>query len=721
MSWLYSITIYPLELAYKYIYTLCTTLTGSYGLGLIALSICTVVIFTPLKRMASSAQNKERELQDILQPQIQKISSESNGAERHERIAKLYKRYSYHPVMAIRSAFGVALQVPFLMAAYYMISGLTVLQGHSFWFIKDLSQADGLLNGMNLLPIVMTLMNFATTFTSKDMRGKDRVQAMIVALLFLWLLYDAPSALLFYWTCNNISYLLQNLTNILFKHSNFALDIRKTCISSVTEKTFPRPTIQEDKLPVFYSFFSILSLIAVTLEPCLFMYFHNAGEANFIDIVPVSGYFLLGIFTLAVLLYFSFKKNVVKAVFIANMTMLFFLNYAAIEKIVDKMFPSLYYWHIVYIAIVAIAFLAIVTYKYIGSAFTTKANVALLLIFEGSIIVHGVQATPTIYRKLTEQVQGSTLQVATNNEQNKDMPNVYLFIFDEYGGYECLKNYCNYDNMSFYDSLSKLGFSVSLNSYNKTIDTITEIPNLLNLDLVNKTGMLWAQQKARMTNPYLYKLIFEHGYKLSIIDANDFLDTQNSSYRYIPSEIYSEGSAEFYILSKTAYYPFYRFAPTNEIKALNDLFMYAEKSYTFLKDGLFTLAYFPVTHTPWFVDENGNAIAPTNRVNWRNTNAYLGQLKHVNKMIIKLMTKLTKNDPDSIIILLSDHGYRLPTHLKITYGIKNKNLDPHYEKNILCCVYYQNKKIDIDEYCGINTLRTVLNHLLGTKFDMVSW
>ena len=219
MSWLYSITIYPLELIFKYVYLMCTSLTGSYGFGLIVLSLCYAVVYMPLSRMAAAAQNKERVLQDVLKPQIDKINADYSGATRHDAIARLYKRYGYHPIMSIRSAFGVMLQIPFLMAAYYMVSGLTILQGQSFWFIKDLSKPDGLLNGINLLPIVMTLINFATTFTSSNMRSKDRVQAIVIALLFLWMLYNAPSALLFYWTCNNVIYLIQNLLTLM-KSSN---------------------------------------------------------------------------------------------------------------------------------------------------------------------------------------------------------------------------------------------------------------------------------------------------------------------------------------------------------------------------------------------------------------------------------------------------------------------------------------------------------------------
>ncbi len=210
MSWLYACTIYPLQLFYKYVYLACIHLTGSYGLGLIGLSLVCAVAFVPLGRIAKKMKWNEDDLQDVLRPQIEKIKAQYTGAERQDAIARLYKRYSYHPLMTLRSAIGIFLQLPFLMAAYHMIKELTVLQGQSFWLIKDLSMPDGLLGGINALPILMTLINFATIATTPNMRGKNRIQAVVIALLFLWLLYGAPSALLIYWTCNNINYLAQN-------------------------------------------------------------------------------------------------------------------------------------------------------------------------------------------------------------------------------------------------------------------------------------------------------------------------------------------------------------------------------------------------------------------------------------------------------------------------------------------------------------------------------
>ena len=217
MHFLYTITIYPLELLFRFAYLSCVSVTGSYGIALVALSLLVACVYVPLHRVVNKARDREQEMQDVMAPRIAKIKEKYTGAERHEATLELYRRLGYHPIMAIRSAFGILLQVPFLMAAYYMVAGLTVLEGQSFLFVKDLAKPDALLFGANLLPIVMTALNVVTTFLVPNMKLRERVQALVLAGLFLWLLYPAPSALLFYWTCNNAIYLCEAIFAIFTK------------------------------------------------------------------------------------------------------------------------------------------------------------------------------------------------------------------------------------------------------------------------------------------------------------------------------------------------------------------------------------------------------------------------------------------------------------------------------------------------------------------------
>ena len=208
---IYDYTIYPIECVYKVIYLCFYSLVDSYGLALILLSIFTSCITHPLMKWASNISRDEKEVQKYLTPQLGKIKAELSGAEQHHTIQRLYKRYGYHPVMAVRSAIGVMLQLPFLMAAYYMLSNLDAIKGISWFLFKDLGQPDTLMAGLNVMPFVMTAVNLLSAYTTAGFTKKDKLQAFVIAGMFLVLLYGAPSALLIYWTFNNLWTLVGNL------------------------------------------------------------------------------------------------------------------------------------------------------------------------------------------------------------------------------------------------------------------------------------------------------------------------------------------------------------------------------------------------------------------------------------------------------------------------------------------------------------------------------
>lgn len=207
----YNFVINPIVLLYKWLYLSLFDLTGSYGISLLLMSVITFLVTSPFMRWAGRIQKNEKHIQDILKPQIDTIRSQSQGAEQHRRIANLYKSYAYHPAMAVRSVAGLAVQIPFLIAAYYMLSELPDIKGQSFLIINDLSKPDGLIGSINVLPILMTVINLMSACTTAAFARKDKLQAALIALLFLLLLYTAPSALLIFWTCNNLWGLLGNL------------------------------------------------------------------------------------------------------------------------------------------------------------------------------------------------------------------------------------------------------------------------------------------------------------------------------------------------------------------------------------------------------------------------------------------------------------------------------------------------------------------------------
>jgi YidC/Oxa1 family membrane protein insertase len=245
---LYHYTILPLEKLLSVALSLLHGVTGSYLLALILLSIVVRFITTPLEKLANKSAIKEHDISSVLAPQIAQIKTKFKGGERHEAIKRLYTRYSYHPVYALRSMFGLLVQLPFFIAAFYMINESTVLRGVIVPLVGDLGQQDKIIWGtINLLPFLMTGVNLLALYTTPDFNKKDSVQGVCIALLFLILLYSSPAALLIYWTVNNLISLCKNLHSLSFdpkKEKTKAAKKEKTIaaqfdeITSISQKEF---------------------------------------------------------------------------------------------------------------------------------------------------------------------------------------------------------------------------------------------------------------------------------------------------------------------------------------------------------------------------------------------------------------------------------------------------------------------------------------------------
>ena len=216
MEILQTLIVAPLSLLYEGLFELVQLFVHNLGPALLVLSLVTAFLMIPVEKAVRRSVDKESLLKEVMLPQLAEIKAKYKGRERNDAIKDLYYRYRYNPLYSIRSSLGILVQIPFLLGAFWMLSSYAPLNGSHFWKIKDLGIPDGLLLGINLLPILMTVINLATIVVSR-LSKRDAVQALVIALLFLVLLYDAPSALLLYWTSNNVIHFLRALVKRYYK------------------------------------------------------------------------------------------------------------------------------------------------------------------------------------------------------------------------------------------------------------------------------------------------------------------------------------------------------------------------------------------------------------------------------------------------------------------------------------------------------------------------
>lgn len=216
LNFLYGVIISPLKFVLGIFYFMLYRVFSSEGFAIVGLSAIVTLLVLPLYNMADAWQDEEREKQRKMKSKLDDIKAAFSGDERHMITNTYYRQQHYHPLMQLRSVIGVAIQVPFFIAAYHYLSHLTVLNGVSFLFLNDLSKPDGLLKigsfSINVMPILMTVINLMSAAVyGKKLTGKEIGQLVFMALIFLVLLYTSPSGLVLYWTMNNVFSLIKNI------------------------------------------------------------------------------------------------------------------------------------------------------------------------------------------------------------------------------------------------------------------------------------------------------------------------------------------------------------------------------------------------------------------------------------------------------------------------------------------------------------------------------
>jgi len=221
LNFLYNLIIRPLEfvveLIFSYFYDVfAETRVPNALIAITAVSLLINLLVLPLYKRSDAMQEEEREKQKQMKPWLDHIKKTFKGDERFMMTQAYYREQNYKPIYVLKSSISLLLQVPFFMAAYNYLSNLSLLEGAYFWILEDLGKPDELIHigsvTINLLPILMTAVNILSGMIyTKGFSFKEKLQLYGMALIFLVLLYDSPSGLVYYWLLNNVFSLVKNI------------------------------------------------------------------------------------------------------------------------------------------------------------------------------------------------------------------------------------------------------------------------------------------------------------------------------------------------------------------------------------------------------------------------------------------------------------------------------------------------------------------------------
>ncbi len=206
--WLESVLNFALSLIYKVI--------PNYGVAIIILTIFIRLLLHPLSKKGSESTAK----MGALTPKINEIKEKypNDPEAQNMAMAKLYKEEGINPM---RSCWPMLIQFPLLIAFYGLLNKNIDLRGAVFipGWINDLSIPDTVCtlsfsipllgNQIHLLPIIYTVSMILSmkitqaSSTAGQSGGMMTFMTYGMPLIFFFVLYNAPSGLLVYWTATN--------------------------------------------------------------------------------------------------------------------------------------------------------------------------------------------------------------------------------------------------------------------------------------------------------------------------------------------------------------------------------------------------------------------------------------------------------------------------------------------------------------------------------------
>lgn len=447
--------------------------------------------------------------------------------------------------------------------------------------------------------------------------------------------------------------------------------------------------------------------ILTWLFPVLFLYFQNVKETAFREVLQPCGIFLLSGIAAFLLGLVIFKSLSGASVFSLLMG-IFLGNFALCLKAIQTILPSVRYWHLMYLGLIAIVLFCVFIKK---RDIAKEVQGVASIVFGALIVINLAMATPTIVQRISDTSKQTQQNIQVTVETENVKRNIYYLLCDEYASFAQLEQDFQFDNHEFKEELQQLGFNISETSRNDCSETVVVMANMMQLDYVATTSNTSVELENLTKNGRLQEILIEQGYALRGVGDTEWLGIEGSVESSDGAKTADGMNLNLLTLKKSFLYPFVEPNRSEQAQAIVQSFDDLNSMVINPNTGVFTMFYVSAPHHPYLLDKNGNMTTPNKWVNddsSSNNDAYLGMVEYVNGRIIPVVTRIVEQDPESIIILCSDHGNRFGV---VTAGMKTR---------ILNAVYYAGEETaEFEGMSGINTLRYILNHEFNMGLEYI--
>jgi hypothetical protein len=481
----------------------------------------------------------------------------------------------------------------------------------------------------------------------------------------------------------------------------------------------------------------VIHPFAFALWPVLFVFANNQDQLVLAQVWP-SVFLLLGLTSLAFLLFRLILRDVKKSGILLSLFLILFFSFGQVLQLVAVAPMSLLIaWVLLFLG---------------GSAFGVMTNrgwdettkilnvVALVLVFSSvfNILIHeyneqGVSQERICLEPIEIGVEQSCQQVA--------LPNIYYIILDGYGRADILDELYSYDNSEFLEFLESREFHVADRSRSNYAQTALSLASSLNLDyldgLVQRLGeegqdrdplevLIERSAVIKFLKQCGYTVVaFPTGYSPTTIDGADILMRGGWAPNGLEIGLLLTTPIPWLIVSTSEF----SLETQHADRILGTLGRIPDTAE--VRSPHFVFVHILAPHPPFLFDADGDRIEPERPHTYDDGShffedggtrseymeGYIGQLQFVNKRLEVLIDDLlSRSSQPAIIVLQADHGSGLlldwddleNTYLNERFSILNAFLLPGDGAADL-----------YDEITPVNTFRLILNHYFDTGLELL--
>jgi Sulfatase len=310
-------------------------------------------------------------------------------------------------------------------------------------------------------------------------------------------------------------------------------------------------------------------------------------------------------------------------------------------------------------------------------------------------------------------------------------PDIYFLLYDEYGGSASLKAQYGYEN-DLDSFLVQKGFSIQKNSRSNYSFTPFSMSSILNMSYINGiknpkavSADDYANCNLLIRDNEVIKFLDVQGYEIinySVFDLAGNPSRVDQSFLPLKTKLISDRTLFAHMNKDIGWllitrFPFNLFSSNHFLKHKlnNEKFQQLTMDEASRKSAKpkFIYSHFYMPHPPYFYDKNGKlkdqaVIYHEYKVN--PPASYLEYVTYCNTKVRELINAIQSNNPNAVILLMSDHGYREAKSYKTNYFFQNLN-----------AAYFPDHKYDkfYDSVSGVNEFRIVLNKYFMADFPLL--